>query len=149
MPKPQKSSKIEKERRIKFVLAWILADALEHEIIDQCKVDFNVQERMARYYIKEARKRVWEIESDDLDQQIEMAVAKRKKLIRSLGKQHKDTPQGVRTILKIEDSISKLKGHFVKRVDITTKGKPINPDPNELPNLSVEQILELLDARNK
>lgn len=125
MPKPQKSSKIEKERRIKFVLAWILDDALEHEIIDQCKVDFNVQERMARYYIKEARIRLREIESDDLAQGIDMAVAKRKKLIRALGKQFKDTPQGVRTILKIEDSISKLKGHFVKHVDVTSMGEAI------------------------
>lgn len=125
MPKPQKSTKIEKERRIKIVLAWILADALEHEIIDQCKLDFDVRERMARYYIKEARKMVWDIESDNLEEQIDFAVAKRKKLIRSLGKSYKDTPQGVRTILKIEDSISKLKGHFIKKVDVTSMGEAI------------------------
>lgn len=120
-----KSTKIEKERRIKTVLSWILADALEHEIVEQCNLDFAVQERMARYYIKEARIRLREIESETIEDAIDMAVASRKKLIRSIGKQYKDTPQGVRTILKIHDSISKLKGHFVKHVDVTSGGKQI------------------------
>lgn len=144
MPKSQKSSKIEKERRIKIVLAWILADALEHEIIEQCSLDFNVKERMARYYIKEARKLLWEVEKEDIEQQIDIAVSQRKKLIRSMSKQFRDTPTGIRAILKIQDSISKLKGHFVKRVeftgDVTSGGKPLVKSksvPIQLPNGAV------------
>ncbi len=125
MPAENRVSKIEKDRRIRAVLSWILGDALTHEIIDQCKLEFNVEERMARYYIKEARKRVYAIEEKNIEQEIELAVAQRQKLLRQLDKKYKGTPEGLRAQLNVHDSISKLKGHWVNKVDVTTKGKQI------------------------
>ncbi len=125
MPADKRVSKIEKDRRVRMVLSWILADALTHEIIEQCKLEFDVADRMAHYYIKEARKKIYEIQEKDIEREIDLAVAQRKKLLRQLDKKYKGTPEGMRAQLNVYDSISKLKGHWVNKVDVTTKGKQI------------------------
>ena len=125
MSKDSRATNIEKERRVRTVLSWILNDALTHEIIEQCSLMFDVKARMANYYIKEARKRIREIEDKDIEEEIDIAVAQRKKLIRALDKKFKSTPEGLKAQLSVYDSISKLKGHWVQKVDVTSKGQAI------------------------
>lgn len=135
----QRVDKTEYEKRVRLVMEWILDDFTSTDIVKQiCLRWAPICERQAKRYIAEARKR-WFAEQDlMIEQKRRLKVESLKKLKRSLKDSFKGTPEGIRAILSIENSIIDLEGLAVPKLTKTATvgedGKIITPPP---PNITL------------
>lgn len=132
-PEPKKGSqgyvsKIEKDKRIRIVMEWILEDWPSADIISNMVEKWVMSERHAKRYLAEARRRWNDDESAVIDHKRKLKVESLKKLKRSLKESFKGTPAGMNAILRIEREIIMLEG---LRADtkIVLKGDKENPIP--------------------
>lgn len=105
-----KIEKIEYEKRVRIVQEWILEDWPSCDIITQITQAWKLEERQAKRYIQEARKRWNGDEQDLIDQKRKLKVASLKKLKRSLKATFTGTPAGIRAIMSVEKEIIALEG---------------------------------------
>lgn len=140
---PDKIDKIEKDKRIRIVMEWILEDWPSNDIVAQIVSKWGLSERHAKRYIAEARAAWTKNEDQKVEHQRKLKIESLKKLKRSLKDQHKGTPLGIRAILAVEREIIKLQGlNPATKVEITGKnGKPIQTENvNVSVSLTSEEI---------
>lgn len=103
-----KIDNIEKEKRIRIVMEWILEDWSSVDIINNIIAKWGVSERQAQRYIKEGRTRWVAEERQVIDHKRRLKVQSLKKLKRSLDPKFKGTPQGIHAIMAVEKQIIAL-----------------------------------------
>lgn len=140
MPKENKSSTAEMERRLRIVQEWIIDDWPNCDIEAECVKRWEVSERQAKRYIADALDR-WR---DDNQQKLAHKRARRieslKKQIRTMKPEYKGTPEGMRAILAIQKEIIKLEGvtpteQMIEAEAAIDKGKmadPLSPTSSSL-----------------
>jgi hypothetical protein len=110
-------------QRARTVADWMTDGYFTRDIVEQGLVKWGVSERQVHDYIKEAFKIYREQTSKEIKDRIAFHVAARRKLYNRLkGKENAD---GARTALTILDSIAKIEGVFVEKIDVTSKGKEL------------------------
>lgn len=146
--------KIEKVKRIRFVMEWIIDDYVYQDIISQIIAKWGIGERQAKRYIADARKEWSKHAEGDLDQKRRRRVEALKKLRRSLKDNYRGTPEGIRAVVAVEKELIKLEGlELPRKVELTGKGgQPIQTqvvDEIDYDALSDEALHEILKARKK
>jgi hypothetical protein len=128
MPKTRES--IEKEKRIRIVMEWILEDWASPDIVSQIETKWGLSERQAWRYLAEGRKRWVKGEDVVIEHKRKMKIETLKKLKRSLLPQYKGTPAGIRAQMKVEDKIILLEQlEPAKKLEISGKdGQPIQTE---------------------
>lgn len=106
----RKTDSIEYEKRIRVVQEWIIDDWPYSDIVTQIVAKWDIQERQAKRYIKDAKERWVEDEQEVLDKKRAMKIMSLKKLKRSLQERFKGTPQGISAVLGVEKELIKLEG---------------------------------------
>lgn len=123
-----KADQLTLNMRIRTVAEWILEGYATKDIIQSCESKWGVDERMAYKYRKAAFKIFQETTKGKLDERLAFHVAARMKIFNAL--KDKNTPKGSDSALRILDSIARLEGVMVDKVDVTSKGKQIKPELN-------------------
>jgi hypothetical protein len=103
-----KIDKIEKEKRIRTVMEWILDDHATHVILRQISKTYGVSDRQAKRYLRIARERWTEEEQLKIDKKKRIKIQQLIKLKRSLKTDYLGTPMGMRAVLAIEKQIIQL-----------------------------------------
>ena len=120
-----KSNKIEKEKRVRIVQEWILQDHITTDIVDNCVAKWGISDRQAMRYIKDADNAFARITEKKLERRLNYHIQRRKKLLRDMSKDLRNTPEGTRAQQKVLEDIAKLEGLYIARIDHTTMGKEI------------------------
>jgi len=125
-----KIEKIEYEKRVRIVQEWILEDWPSCDIITQIIGQWHLEERQAKRYISEARKRWLVDESMLIEQKRKLKVESLKKIKRSLNAKYKGTPAGIRALVSVEKEIISLEGlRKPVKVELTGRdGMPIQTE---------------------
>lgn len=151
---PDKVDKIEKQKRIRMVMEWIIDGYPYQDIVTQIVNKWGIKERMAKRYIAEAREEWTKYPEENLIKKRRLLIERLNKLRRSLAEKHKGTPEGINAVLRIDALISKLEGlEPPKRMELTGKdGQPIETqavDAFDYENMSPELLQELLKYKKK
>lgn len=121
----RKSGKIIKEKRILTVQKWILDGVQDDLMRKQIKTQWGIGTRQAKNYIRWAYE-AWKRDTDiDMETRREAKIADLLEIKRSLKETYKGTPAGIRALMAVEKQIIRLEPYSVKRVDVTSGGKPI------------------------
>jgi hypothetical protein len=114
MPEPgmpgQKIDKVEKAKRIRQVMEWIIDDYATKDIITQIMNKWPVEQRQAERYIRDAREEWTKHEDENLERKRRTKIETLKKLKRSLKETHKGTPAGIRAMVEVEKQLIALEG---------------------------------------
>jgi len=139
-----KLDKIEYEKRIRIVQEWILEDWPYGDIVQQIILKWGIEERQAKRYVAEARKRWVNDESILIGNKRKLKILSLKKLKRSLRESYKGTPEGIRAIMAIEKEIITLEGiRPAEKHEIGgLNGQPL-PTPQIIINQVVGESLEI------
>lgn len=151
---PDKVDKIEKQKRIRMVMEWIVDDYPYQDIVLQVVHKWGIKERMAKRYIAEARNEWNKYADESLDRKRRQRIESLKKVRRSLLDKYKGTPEGINAIVRVDRELIKLEGlEPPKRVELTGKdGQPLQTqkvDEFDYENMSPELLQELLKFRKK
>jgi len=115
--------RLELIKRQKQIVDWILIGWSTRMITDECIKLWGVGERTCYNYIKKALAMLEDKEEPGLKIKQRVHTERRLKLLRDL--KDKDTPSGARTALRILDSIAKIDGSLIEKVDVTSAGEQI------------------------
>lgn len=148
----QKSDHVEYEKRIRIVQEWILEDWPSCDIVQQVNSKWGVEERQAKRYLAEARKRWVALEDHVLASKRKLKIESLKKLKRSLQAKFVGTPNGIQAILNVEKEIIKLEALAPpKKLEIYGKdGQPIQTESKndiDYSKLSDEVLLAIMNAK--
>ena len=122
----ERSSKVEMERRLATIREWILADYTYTDIISSAVIRFEVCERQAERYYSKAFQSFKSDNQQTVEHQKAYYKAKKLKLIRDMYPEAKKTPRGVTAINKILDSMAKLDGIMIDKVEVSgPNGEPL------------------------
>lgn len=119
----KKSDNIEKDKRIRQVMEWILAGHLSSDIVNTCVQQWGITQRQAYKYIRESRARFRALTEDDEKNRLAFHITARMKLFKDLI--DKKQPDGASVALSILKDIAKIEGLYITKVDHTTKGKEL------------------------
>ena len=120
-------SKVTKEKRILTVQGWIIDGVQEDFMRKQMRNEWGISTRQAKRYIADAYKS-WKTDAEiDMETRRQAKIAELQQLKRSLKKDYKGTPAGIRPIMAVEKQIIRLEPYSVKRVDVTSGGEKIEP----------------------
>jgi hypothetical protein len=118
----EKASQIEITKRVRTIQEWIMEDHTYSDIIRSSVARWDVSSRQAERYYAKAFKDF----RDATRQSTEVLVAyykkRKQKLIREMDPILKKSPSGVRAINQVLDSMAKLDGIVLDRLEITGKG---------------------------
>jgi len=120
---PKKVDNIQTYERVQAVMRYMLEGFTSAQIVEQCKAVFEVEERMARYYISKAFKEFKNVRRNNMDEKIAFYIAIKLKLYNKL--KEKETPAGAAVALNIVESMEKIDGVAVQKIDLTSKGKEL------------------------
>jgi hypothetical protein len=139
---PEKIDHIEKAKRIRYVMEWILDDWSSTDIVAQIMQKWILSERQAKRYLADARQEWNQNEDAIIEQKRRARIESLKKQKRSLKPEYKGTPLGIRTLLAIDKEISKLENLYPAiKLDIGNKdGKPFKTTSTVNVNLSAKEI---------
>ncbi len=118
-----KSDKLTMDLRVRTVAEWMLQGHTTKDIVANGLTKWEVEERQVYKYIKAAYKLFAEARKADIESRIDFHVAARMKLFNEMS--DKKTAKGSDSALRILDSIARLEGALVEKVDVTSKGKQI------------------------
>jgi hypothetical protein len=118
-----KSDKLTLDTRVRSVAEWMLMGYSTKDIIAQGTSKWQIDERQVYKYIKSAYKLFSDARKADIESRIDFHVAARMKLFNEIA--DKKTAKGSDSALRILDSIARLEGCVVEKVDVTSKGKQI------------------------
>ncbi|RKD19002.1 hypothetical protein BCY91_14085 [Pelobium manganitolerans] len=124
------SSQLEKYKRIRTVQEWILEDYTFTDIVRSCVSKWDISVRQAERYYSEAFREFKEKEEQSVDALKSYYKKRKMKLIREMDPVLKKTPSGVRAVNKVLDSMAKLDGIMIDKVELT--GKDGTPLPSEV-----------------
>ena len=125
-----KSTAIEKRNRLFTIQGWLFDGVSDRLIVRQIMATWNLGERQAERYVKEAYVTNAKIEGITLENKRQMKIAEYQHRKRSLDSKFKNTPEGIRVLNEIDKMIDKLEGiELPKNIDITTKGESLNYRP--------------------
>jgi len=119
----QQVDRLTTQRRVRQIVEWVLNGYNTQDIIKQCNASWQLGERMSYKYLKKALDSIKKLPVDDLKEKQSLHIERRLKLFRELEK--KSSAQGARTALRILDSIAKIDGSLIEKVDVTTNGEKI------------------------
>jgi hypothetical protein len=108
--KAKKIDKVEKAKRIRVVMEWILEGWPSGDIINQIISKWAIEERQAKRYLADAREEWSEDDKQVLDHKRRQNIAALQRLKRTLKEEYKGTPKGMRAILAIQREIISLEG---------------------------------------
>lgn len=114
--------------RVRTVMDWILQGYVTKDIIAQCTTKWGIDERMGYKYLKAAKKEFADARKGKINERIDFYIAAKLKLYNEM--QSKNTPKGAAVANDILDSMARLEGAIVDKLDLTTKGKAL-PSPTE------------------
>lgn len=118
-----RANHIEVYERVQAVMKYILEGYTSQQIVDQCKLVFAVEERQARTYISKAYQEFKKVRRKNMDERISFYIAIKLKLYNKL--KDKETPAGAAVALDIVESMEKIDGVAVQKIDLTSKGKEL------------------------
>ncbi len=118
-----KADAVTMDLRIRSVAEWILMGFATKDIIAQCTAKWGVDERMAYKYRKAAFKIFHESRKQKINEKLDFFIAAKLKLFNEL--KDKDTPKGAAVANDILDSMAKMEGIMVDKLDVTSKGKQL------------------------
>lgn len=126
----QKCDQVEYEKRIRVVQEWILEDWPSCDIVRQINSKWGIEDRQAKRYLAEARKRWVSTEQQVINSRRKLKLESLRKLKRSLQSRYVGTPIGIQAILNVEKEIIKLDGLApAKKIEHTGKdGQPIQTE---------------------
>lgn len=139
-----RATKLEVEKRVLTIQSWIIEGVQDNLILKQAKTKWDIGLRQARKYLKKAYENWKQDEEITFEEKRDAKIAELKQLKRSLKPEYKGTPQGIRTIVAVEKEIIRLEGLIVKRIDVTSGGKPLQMTPEE----REARIQELIEKHN-
>lgn len=126
MPKANKVTSAEKERRILIVQGWIIDSAQDNFMLRQMMNEWNISLRQARRYLKDAYSRWLPMEQLTIEEQRAAKIAELQQLKRTLKPEFTGTPQGINAIHSIDRTIIKLKAiQPPKRMDLNINNAPV------------------------
>lgn len=117
----KKSTKIEKDKRIRTIMEWLMKGYDSADIIDQCVASWSISSRQAYTYLKFAYEKFSRHEDRRVEHKKYYHLAVRRKLFREL--QEKEKAHGALAALAILKEIAVMDGSYVERHDITSGGK--------------------------
>lgn len=132
-----KVDKLTMDLRVRTVMDWILSGYVTKDIIAQCAAKWNIDERMGYKYLKEAKKAFAEARKGKINERIDFYIAAKLKLYNEM--QAKTTPKGAAVANDILDSMARLEGAMVDKLDVTTKGKAL-PAPERVIKATLKLI---------
>lgn len=124
-----KIDKVEKEKRTRIVMDWIIQDLTYYDIIAKIGKKWGLEARQAKRYIRDARKQ-WEGNADEeLQAKINRKIITLKRLKNSLKKEFEGTPAGIRAIVVVEKEIIALEKMYpATKVQLSDpNGDPVQP----------------------
>lgn len=143
----QKINKVEKAKRIRIIMEWLLDDWIAGDIISQIVTKWGVTERQAFRYLSEARQNWNKDETVVIDTKRRQKIQTLHRLKRTLKENYKGTPAGIRAILSVEKEIIQLE-NLRPATKIQLSGDRDNPVQTEatiksqLNNLSDDELME-------
>ncbi len=108
MAKKGSSPDLEVQKRLRYVMEWVIEDWPYHDIIAQIRKQWEVSERTATRYIAKAKALWIEKAEADLQEKRLLTIERLKKHKRTLKEQYKGTPAGLFALMAIEKEIIKL-----------------------------------------
>ena len=143
-----KSSKLEVEKRIFTIQGWIIDGVQDYLILKQAKTQCNVSIIQARRYLKKAYENWKGDEELEIDLKRSAKIAELKQMKRSLKEDYKGTPSGIRALMMVEKEIIKIEGLIVRKVDVTSGGKPLQMSDEER-DARIEELIRKRNAHKK
>ncbi len=146
----ERASKIEVAKRIRTVQEWILDDHTYSDIIRSSVARWDISERQAERYYAKAFEDFHEATRQSTESLKAYYKKRKMKLIREMDPVLKKTPSGVRAANKVLDSMAKLDGIVIDKIEVTGKdGGPLQTTTTvDLSGLTLDQ-LKLLSALKK
>lgn len=111
------------DHRIRTIIDWVTSAYSTKDIIAQCNLKWGIDERQVYKYLSEIKKQFKEARKGKINERIDYYIALKTKLYNEL--KAKDTPAGASVANNIIDSMAKLEGLYVDKVDLTSKGKEL------------------------
>lgn len=111
--------------RVRTVMDWILQGFITKDILSQCAAKWGIDERMGYKYIKACKKEFADSRKGEIKERIDFYLSMKLKLFNEL--KEKTTPKGAAVANDILDSMARLEGAITDKLDVTSKGKQINP----------------------
>lgn len=130
---PKKGDHIQTYERVRAVMKYILEGYTSTQIVDQCQLIFEVSDRQARTYITKAFQEFKKVSRKNMEEKVGFYLSAKLKLYNKL--KDKETPAGAAVALNILESMEKIDGIVVKKIDLTSNGK-------ELGNLTGTKIIK-------
>lgn len=118
-----KYDKLELIKRHMQVVEWIIEGESTRTLLEKCYKEWGICDRTAFNYRKKALARIREIDNDSLKLKQNIHIERRLKLLREL--KDVNSASGARTALRILDSIAKIDGSYIEKVDLTSGGEQI------------------------
>lgn len=130
MPKSNRVTKIEKERRERQVQDWLIEGRSDLDIIADIKKDWQLSKKQADKYLKSAYDGFCKDNEIQIDSKRASKIAELKQIIRGMDEKYKKTPAGVNAIIRAQKLIIKLEGTEVpkKHNHSVTLEQPLFPD---------------------
>lgn len=121
----ERSSKIEKEKRIFTIQGWII-DGVQDYLIEKQIMNWGIGRRQMKRYVGEAYRR-WRKDAEiTIEQRRDARIAELQQDIRGMDEKFKKTPLGLRTMLSYKKELSKLENLYpIKKVQLSND--PENP----------------------
>ena len=120
-----RADKITFNKRVRNVMEWILQGYNTKDIIAFCQANYAVDERQGYKYIKAGFKEFVKLSDGDIIEKKALHIQSRWKLFNEL--EGKKTAMGASVGKTILDSIAKIDGVLIDKIDVTSKGKSIKP----------------------
>ncbi|MBK7885486.1 MAG: hypothetical protein IPJ81_18100 [Chitinophagaceae bacterium] len=113
-----RASKIEAKERIRYVQELILNDIGSHDIIRAVISKWDISERQAYRYLYLANKEFEDKCKSSIEHKKAFYKARKLKLIRNMDAAEKKTAAGVTAVNKILDSMAKLDGINIDKLEV-------------------------------
>lgn len=114
----ERASKITTLERIRYVQELILNDIGSQDIIRSIVAKWSISDRQAYRYLDSAHKEFEEKSKLSIERKKAFYKARKLKLIRSMDPEEKKTAAGVAAINKVLDSMAKLDGINIDKLEV-------------------------------
>jgi hypothetical protein len=122
----QRATKKELSDRIAYAHELLMADLHVVEIKKVLVQKYGVCMRTADRYIYCANASLEEKNEKSLKRKVAYYIARKQRLIRNMDPAEKRTAAGVRAVDSVLDSMAKMDGVLINKIDITSGGETIN-----------------------
>lgn len=132
----KKATDAEILKRLKAVEIRLLRNDSYAEIVRYCTTKYKITQRQVDKYIRKVKDKWTEILDKDSERNLSKAIVQREQLYNKIIKSKKLSHNKIKTALKILDSIAKIQGIMINKIDLKGEVK------FDLSNLSDEELRE-------